>query len=109
MSDDLQLPDSLRRAPPTATKKPEATKPSSPNGKSSAAKVTSKPVATTRSEDNVVTLAAICKELKIDSTVARAKLRAAVTDKKIKHAAKSAWTWPKGSPELKTVRALLKD
>jgi hypothetical protein len=58
-------------------------------------------------DTNVVTLAAICKELKVDPTAARVKLRSAAADKKIKHKAKSAWAWEKG--ELKMVRALLKD
>jgi hypothetical protein len=49
------------------------------------------------------------KELKVNSTMARRKLREAVADKKLKHAAKSAWEWPKNSPDLKTVRALLRD
>ncbi len=56
-----------------------------------------------------ITLASICKELKVDPTQARRKLRDAVAEKKLKHQAKSAWEWAKNSPDLKTVRALLRD
>jgi hypothetical protein len=55
-----------------------------------------------------VTLKELCAELTIDPHDARVKLRAAVADKKIKHAPKSAWQWERGNDELKKVRALLK-
>jgi len=60
-------------------------------------------------ETDFVTLAMICKELKVDSTHARVKLRDAVKDKKLKHEKGSSWRWPKGSPAIKEVRALLKE
>jgi hypothetical protein len=59
-------------------------------------------------DKNVVTLRALCVELKCDPRDARVKLRAAVKEKKIKHAAKKAWEWNKGDSELKVVRDVLK-
>jgi hypothetical protein len=48
------------------------------------------------------------RELKRYAYDLRVVLRAAVAKKEIKHAPKSAWEWPKSSPELKKVRELLK-
>jgi len=62
-----------------------------------------------KSAKDVVTLKQICTDLKINAVEARVKLRTAVADKKIKHEAKTAWEWTKGSPELKKVREILRD
>ena len=62
---------------------------------------------------NIVTLKAICAELKIDPYDARQKLRAAVEDAKEypalakSHKPKKSWEWPKGSPAIKEVKAAL--
>lgn len=54
-----------------------------------------------------VTLKELCGELKLDPIEARVKLRAAVAAKKLMHKAKQPWVWPKSSPAIKTVRAIL--
>ena len=59
------------------------------------------------SSKEVVTLKDICAELKIDTTEARVKLRAA--GKRIKHSPGKSWQWQKGSPVIKEVKAILKD
>jgi hypothetical protein len=61
----------------------------------------------------LITLKQLCTELKIDPREARERLRLAVRDaKKHPELAKShkpghAWEWPKNSPALKEVRAVL--
>jgi hypothetical protein len=58
----------------------------------------------------VVTLKEICAELKIDPYDARQKLRAALKDAPAiakSHKPKRSWSWPKGSPAIKEVRAVL--
>jgi hypothetical protein len=61
----------------------------------------------------MVTLKQLCTELKADPREARERLRLAVRDaKKNPELAKShkpghAWEWPKTSPALKEVRAVL--
>ena len=61
---------------------------------------------------NVVTLSEICKELKVEPTIARAKLRA-VDPKEYpaiaKHKHGTSWEWKKGDAAIKEVKALLKD
>jgi hypothetical protein len=122
------LPESLKRTPPSAaTAKQNGDKPVATNGASdakppvAAAKPApakratptggakkAKRAATPKPDSNVVTLKALCAELKIEPYDARVKLRAAVADKKIKHHPKSAWEWPKGDAQIKIVRAILK-
>jgi hypothetical protein len=58
----------------------------------------------------IVTLKEICAELKIDPYDARQKLRAALKDAPAiakSHKPKKSWSWPKGSPAIKEVRAVL--
>jgi hypothetical protein len=61
----------------------------------------------------MITLKQLCTELKIQPREARERLRLAVRDvKKNPELAKShkpgnAWEWPKNSPALKEVRAIL--
>lgn len=61
----------------------------------------------------LVTLKQLCTEMKIDPREARERLRLAKRDaKKNPELAKShkpghAWEWPKNSPALKEVRAVL--
>ena len=61
----------------------------------------------------MVTLKQLCTELKANPREAREKLRLAIRDaKKSPELAKShkpgnAWEWPKNSPALKEVRAVL--
>ena len=69
---------------------------------------------TDTTNDNTITLKAICAPLKINPKEARAKLRTARTDAKAyphlaKHKAGHAWAWPKNSPAVKEVRAALKN
>jgi hypothetical protein len=58
----------------------------------------------------VITLSALCAELKHDPKLARAKLRSAVKDAKQfpelakSHTARKGWEWPKGSPAIAEVR-----
>jgi hypothetical protein len=85
-----------------ATKKSVAKKPKKPTTKKPAAK-SAKP--------DVVTLAELCKELKIDSYDARVKLRA-IDPKEYPelakaHKPKKAWEFAKGSAALKEARAVL--
>jgi hypothetical protein len=61
----------------------------------------------------IITLKAICTELKLDPREARERLRAALLDPK-KHPAlaedhkpRSAWQWVQGSASEKEARALL--
>jgi hypothetical protein len=60
--------------------------------------------------DGVITLSALCAELKRDPKLARAKLRAAVKDTKQfpelakSHTARKAWEWHKGSPAIAEAR-----
>jgi hypothetical protein len=60
-----------------------------------------------------ISLAALCKELKVDPYDARQKLREAVKDSKTyptlakSHKPRSAWEWAKTSPALKEVRMVL--
>jgi transcriptional accessory protein Tex/SPT6 len=72
------------------------------------AKASTKKVPPKKTTTEDVTLADICKELKVDPREARVRLRAAVADKKIKHAAGKPWSWPKDSPVIKQVKTLLK-
>ena len=64
-------------------------------------------------DTTAVTLKAICAELKIDPYDARQKLRLAVLDAKEypalakSHKPKKSWGWPKNSPAIKEVRAVL--
>lgn len=64
-------------------------------------------------DEDVVTLKEICAQLKIDPYDARQKLRAAVLDAKEYPALaksqkpKKSWGWPKNSPAIKEVRAVL--
>jgi hypothetical protein len=60
---------------------------------------------TTKASTDVVTLSSICKELKVEPTIARAKLRKAFA----KHKRGSSWEWKKGDAAIKEVKALLKD
>jgi hypothetical protein len=60
--------------------------------------------------DDSVSLKSICASMKVDPKEARTKLRGA--DAKefpqiAKHKAGHVWSWPKNSPALKGVRALL--
>jgi hypothetical protein len=58
----------------------------------------------------IVTLKEICAELKIDPYDARQKLRAALKDAPAiakSHKPKKSWSWPKGSPAIKEVKAAL--
>jgi hypothetical protein len=63
--------------------------------------------------DGVVTLSDLCKELKHDPKLARAKLRAAVKDAKQfpalgkSHTARKAWEWGKDSPALAEARKVI--
>ncbi len=65
------------------------------------------------SAEGVVTLKALCAQLKVDPYEARQKLRAAVSDAKEfpalakSHKPKKPWEWPKNSPALKEARAVL--
>ena len=60
--------------------------------------------------DGVITLSALCAELKHEPKLARAKLRAAVKDAKQfpelakSHTARKAWEWPKGSSAIAEAR-----
>jgi hypothetical protein len=65
-----------------------------------------------KTADGVITLSALCAELKHDPKLARAKLRAAVKDAKAfpalsKHAARKAWEWEKGSAAIAEARKVL--
>jgi hypothetical protein len=92
-----------------ATEQPKATPAKKPT--------TKKPVPSKKPTptSDVVTLATLCKELKIEPYDARVKLRAAVKDAKKypalakSHKAKGAWSWPKGDAAIKEARAILKD
>ena len=63
-----------------------------------------------KAADAVVTLTDLCRELKHDPKLARAKLRAAVKDAKQfpelakSHTAREAWEWPKASPAVAEAR-----
>jgi hypothetical protein len=62
--------------------------------------------------DGVITLSDLCKELKHDPKLARAKLRAAVKDGKYpalgkSHTARKAWEWSKDSPGLAEARKVI--
>jgi hypothetical protein len=63
--------------------------------------------------DGVITLSDLCKELKHDPKLARAKLRAAVKDAKTypalgkSHTARKAWEWGKDSPALAEARKVI--
>jgi len=67
----------------------------------------------TEKATEVITLKAICAELKIDPRIAREKLRAAVREPKTfpnlakAHKPRQAWEWPKGSNVEKEARAAL--
>jgi hypothetical protein len=80
-------------------KKPEATNGATPTPAPEAAVKKSK-------DKEVVTLKELCKEMKIDPTDARVKLRAA--GKKLRHTPGKAWEWGRGSPVIKEVKAILK-
>lgn len=60
----------------------------------------------------IVTLKAICTELKLDPREARERLRAAILDSKkhpalaVEHEPKTAWQWVKGSAGEKEARTL---
>jgi hypothetical protein len=64
-------------------------------------------------KEPVVTLRAICTDLKLDPRLSREKLRIAARDAKKHpelakaHKAGSAWEWPKGSQAEKEARAAL--
>jgi hypothetical protein len=86
---------------------PVVTKPT--NKAATSAEAAKKATVKTATTDTV-TLAELCKELKIDAAEARVKLRAAVAAKKLKHAAGQPWgPWPKGSASLKAVREIVKN
>jgi len=61
----------------------------------------------------IVTLKAICEELKIDPREARERLRAAASDAKKQpelaklHKPRAPWSWVKGSAGEKEARAVL--
>jgi len=57
--------------------------------------------AATKADDGLITLKAICAELKIEPRAARIKLRNADL------ARNARWEWKKGSAELTKVRKLL--
>jgi hypothetical protein len=63
--------------------------------------------------DSLVTLAALCAELKHDPKLARAKLRAAAKDAKTypalakSHAPRKSWEWEKGSAAIAEARKAL--
>ena len=64
----------------------------------------------TKTPEPIVTLKEICAELKIDPYDARQKLRAALKDAPAiakSHKPKKSWSWPKGSPAIKEVKAVL--
>jgi len=58
--------------------------------------------------ESVLTLEKLCDGLQITTKDARARLRRAVARKELDHMYRTRWEWPKGSPEIKKVRALLK-
>jgi len=65
-----------------------------------------------KTSDGVVTLSALCAELKHEPKLARAKLRAAARDAKTyptlaKHAARKARDWEKGSAAIAEARKVL--
>eukprot|EP01036_Dinobryon_divergens_P044387 gene44387-biopygen35773 len=78
-----------------------------------------KPISMTRPEASapkateVMSLKAICAELKLDPRLAREKLRIAVREAKKfpelakAHKPRSAWEWPKGSEAEQQARAAL--
>lgn len=72
-----------------------------------------KPDASTPKATDMVSLKAICAEMKLDPRVAREKLRIAVREAKKfpelakAHKPRSAWEWAKGSEAEHQVRAAL--
>jgi hypothetical protein len=85
-------------------------------------KPTSKPTQTTTKEPQkappppkpqMVTLKAVCAELKVDPRLAREKLRIAIRERKKfpelakAHKPRAAWEWPKGSQAEKEARAAI--
>ena len=71
------------------------------------------PTNKTDAKADVVTLKALCHELKCDAYEARQKLRAAAKDKANfpalakAHQPRKAWEWEKSSPALKEARKAL--
>jgi len=62
-----------------------------------------------RKSPSVVTLEKLCDRVGLKPHAARKRLRLAVERKKLgRHRHWAKWEWPKGSPEIKKVRALLK-
>jgi hypothetical protein len=61
-----------------------------------------KKVEAKKKEPNVVTLADLCKEAKVEPKVARVRLRASKLKK-----SSSGWQWQKGSATLKEVRKMI--
>ena len=63
---------------------------------------------------DIITLKALCEELKIDPREAREKLRAAVADAKVNpelakaRKPRTPWQWVKGSAAEKNARTVLK-
>ena len=113
---DLSIPASMRRSKdetkePTPAAKREAKLPpvKAEPAKKAVTKKASKPEAKQATKDEGdVKLASLCKELGIAPVDARVKLRAAVAAKKLKHSPGESWSWPKGSPAIKDVKAILK-
>jgi hypothetical protein len=91
---------------PTKPTNPNEAKPTLALGKPAAAE------AKTVTEA-MVSLKAICSEMKLDPRIAREKLRLAVREAKKfpelakAHKPRSTWEWPKGSPAEKEARAAL--
>lgn len=76
--------------------------------------MTTKPIAKpSESTPAIISLKALCGEMKIDPRVAREKLRIAAREPKKfpelakAHKPRSAWEWPKGSEAEKQARAAL--
>jgi hypothetical protein len=88
------------------TKRTKVTKPTSAEAPKSEPKFRAKKVA-----DGVITLTDLCRELKHDPKLARAKLRAA--DPKTfpalakSHAPRKSWEWEKGSAAIAEARKVL--
>lgn len=95
VKDSLSHPPTEKEIALMASKK-NAAAPSTPANKGDAPKAAKKEL-----DPNQISLATICKELKVVGQVARRKLRAA---KMVKD---GRWVFTKGSPEEKRVREIL--
>jgi hypothetical protein len=84
-----------------------------PNTKPAQAPTKEAQKASSPAKPAVVSLKAICAELKVDPRLAREKLRIAVRELKKfpelakAHKPRSAWEWPKGSQAEKEARAAI--